>query len=265
MSSKIPPLLEPYLGLPEEASLIVLTNVMGATSNWLILRYLCSILQGRGVGGDETGTDSGVVLVSFMRDLAFWREGASRLGLDLDGLGRAGKFSFVDGLTGLLSGGQGSESTGDRGRILKSEKLDDVRRGIEAAIGDLRPSSKVLIVDQPDELLAISGEENVTALALEGMLFSLRERVHATLLAFSADDALLRAQTTSLERSHAALVLAQTHAADLVLSLRMLDTGVAKDVSGVVRIAVRKDDEGGAEYLYHVGADGNVKVFERGA
>lgn len=79
MSSKIPPLLEPYLGLPEEASLIVLTNVMGATSNWLILRYLCSILQGRNIGGDESGTDSGVVLVSFMRDLAFWREGASRL------------------------------------------------------------------------------------------------------------------------------------------------------------------------------------------
>lgn len=67
-----------------------------------------------------------------------------------------------------------------------------------------------------------------------------------------------------MERSHAALVLAQTHAADLVLSLRMLDTGVAKDVSGVVRIAVRKEEDEGAEYLYHVGADGNVKVFERG-
>jgi elongator complex protein 6 len=44
----------------------------------------------------------------------------------------------------------------------------------------------------------------------------------------------------------------------------MLDTGVAKDVSGVVRIAVRKEEEESAEYLYHIGADGNVKVFERG-
>lgn len=99
----------------------------------------------------------------------------SHQGLDLDGLSRAGKFSFVDGLTGLLSGGQGSESTGDKGRILKNGKLDDVRRGIEAAIGDVRLGSKVLIVDQLDELLAISGEEDVTGLALEGMLFSLRE------------------------------------------------------------------------------------------
>ncbi|RFU75037.1 hypothetical protein TARUN_7202 [Trichoderma arundinaceum] len=280
MSSKIPPLLEPYLGLPEEASLIILTNVLGASSNWLVLRYLYSILQqGRGAGADER-EESGVVLVSFMRDLAFWREGASRLGLDLDSLSRAGKFSFVDGLAGLLSGGQGSESTGDRGRVLKGGKLDDVRRGIEAAIGDVRLASKVLIVDQLDELLAISGEEDVTGLALEGMLLSLREakhkaawsqltwhyqRVHATVLTFSADDALLRTQTTSLERSHAALVLAQSHAADVVLSLRMLDTGVAKDVSGVVRITDRGGEEESAEYLYHVGADGNVKVFERGA
>lgn len=98
-----------------------------------------------------------------------------RQGLDLDGLSRAGKFSFVDGLTGLLSGGQGSESTKDKGRVIKSGKLEDVRRGIEAAIGDVRPSAKVLIVDQLDELLAISGEEDATALALEGMLFSLRE------------------------------------------------------------------------------------------
>lgn len=78
MSSKIPPLLESHLGLPAEASLIVLTNMLGATSNWLVLRYLYSILQGR-AGVDEKEAGSGVVLVSFMRDLAFWREGASRL------------------------------------------------------------------------------------------------------------------------------------------------------------------------------------------
>jgi elongator complex protein 6 len=82
MSSRIPPLLEPYLGLPEEASLVILTNMLGASSNWLVLRYLYSILQsGRGVdaGVDEKEVDSGVILVSFMRDLAFWKEGASRL------------------------------------------------------------------------------------------------------------------------------------------------------------------------------------------
>lgn len=61
----------------------------------------------------------------------------------------------------------------------------------------------------------------------------------------------------------------------------MLDTGVASDVSGVLRIArgggfeedagEDTDNEGeeegeveGHEYLYHVGSDWGVKVFERG-
>jgi elongator complex protein 6 len=57
------------------------------------------------------------------------------------------------------------------------------------------------------------------------------------------------------------------HEADTVLSLRLLDTGAAKDVSGVIRIThsgqtkVRSNDR---EYLYHVGGDGGVRVFERG-
>lgn len=72
-----------------------------------------------------------------------------------------------------------------------------------------------------------------------------------------------------LEKEHAALVLSLAHEAEAVLSLRLLDTGTAKDVNGVVRIT-----RGGAasldraieehEYLYHVGGDGGVKVFERG-
>ena len=55
----------------------------------------------------------------------------------------------------------------------------------------------------------------------------------------------------------------------MVISLRLLDTGTAKDVSGVLRItrggareAQRSLEE--KEYLYYVGGDGGVRVFERG-
>lgn len=56
------------------------------------------------------------------------------------------------------------------------------------------------------------------------------------------------------------------HEADTVFSLRLLDTGAAKDVGGVIRIThgganSRTEDH---EYLYHVGGDGGVRVFERG-
>lgn len=96
----------------------------------------------------------------------------------------------------------------------------------------------------------------------------------------AADDPLVGAQSTALETEHAALVLGQAHAADLVLALRTLDTGAARDVSGVVRVTPGHHynlhggrngrdggggrDEGGREFLYHVAGDGGVKVFERG-
>lgn len=52
------------------------------------------------------------------------------------------------------------------------------------------------------------------------------------------------------------------------MGLRLLDSGTAKDVSGVLRIsrgAQADDDVAEAEFLYLVGGDGGVKVFERGA
>lgn len=94
------------------------------------------------------------------------------------------------------------------------------------------------------------------------------QKVHATVLTLSADEPLVSAQTTTLEKEHAAFVLSLAHEAEAIISLRLLDTGTAKDVSGVVRITAgggnldRVIEE--HEYLYHVGGDGVVKVFERG-
>lgn len=80
MASRIPPLLDPYLALPPEASLVLLTSVLGASSNWLVLRFLYSALQSQDAVLDPTsGGDTKVLLVSFMRDLAFWKENARRL------------------------------------------------------------------------------------------------------------------------------------------------------------------------------------------
>ena len=76
-----------------------------------------------------------------------------------------------------------------------------------------------------------------------------------------------------MERDHAALVLNMSHEADFVMSLRLLDTGTARDVSGVLRITIEDSIEQAGEdiqrriekeLLYFVGGDGGVKVFERG-
>jgi len=87
----------------------------------------------------------------------------------------------------------------------------------------------------------------------------------------SADAPLVSSQQTPLETNHAALVLGVAHQADFIMSLRLLDTGTARDISGVIRVTLGEEaevDDGlqleGKELLYFVGGDGGVKVFERG-
>lgn len=81
MASRVPHLLEPYLLLPAESSLILLTNILSASTNWLVLRYLHSFLAKANNAEDESGREgtASVVLVSYLRDWAFWKEGARKL------------------------------------------------------------------------------------------------------------------------------------------------------------------------------------------
>jgi elongator complex protein 6 len=95
--------------------------------------------------------------------------------------------------------------------------------------------------------------------------------VHATILSISNDSSLVLRQHTPLEINHAAFLLSFAHQAHLTMNLRLLDTGTARDVSGVVRIGVGDAQAAkwdvqmeAKELLYFVGGDGNVRVFERG-
>ncbi len=118
------------------------------------------------------------------------------------------------------------------------------------------------------------------------------QHVHSTIITASADAPLLQlssqtqnaAPPTPLETNHAAFVVNMAHLARFIMSLRMLDTGTARDVSGVMRVTRGADDgmedndndndkrtKGTEvdveerELLYFIGGDGGVSVFERGA
>lgn len=221
MASQIPPLLESYLSLPPETSQIVLTGILGANTNWLVLRSLYSLLrparpQTRRDGTTPTGEeDVKVLLVSFMRDYAFWKDGAGRLvlapsppppstfssshklqfslthtvctsqqqGLNLDTLTSQGRFYFVDGLSRLFLGGGGAAAAGGGGGHdhLESPRLADVARTLNAAAAHLEAArgtagKVVLVLDQPDVLLAAAAaEDGVTSTALRDVVLDLRE------------------------------------------------------------------------------------------
>lgn len=84
---------------------------------------------------------------------------------------------------------------------------------------------------------------------------------------------MVSAQQTPLETNHSSFLVNIAHQADFTMGLRLLDSGTATDVSGVVRITAgdelassvdfrRRIDE--RELLYFVAGDGGVRVFERG-
>ncbi|KAI1766021.1 hypothetical protein GGR53DRAFT_237770 [Hypoxylon sp. FL1150] len=285
MASRIPPLLDPYLGPPPETSLVVLGGILGSTTNWLVLRYLYSLLSAPSKpvthedglhSPSENGTS--VVLVSFLRDYSFWKDGAGKLGIDLDVSARKGRFVFVDGLTGLFQTSQSrttihTSEGAPKTRVLSSATLQHLRKGLEDAIALVQHSASghktVLIIDQPDLLLAASGE-SISSQGLRETLLDIREKVHSSVVTLSADEPLLSPQATFLEKDHAAFAVSLAHDAYIVINLRMLDTGAARDVSGVLRATPGGGMVDGMkvveeqELLYFVAGDGGVRVFERG-
>ncbi|KAF2790110.1 hypothetical protein K505DRAFT_365010, partial [Melanomma pulvis-pyrius CBS 109.77] len=122
-SSRIPPLLQPHTQLPQDNSILLLTSTLGASANWLIIRFLCDALttttttttptseQPRRTAGDGhvpsrdegASEDYNVVLVSWMRDWDFWKQEARKGGgLHLERLREEGRVAFVDGLGALF-------------------------------------------------------------------------------------------------------------------------------------------------------------------
>ncbi|KAI4653320.1 hypothetical protein J4E93_001082 [Alternaria ventricosa] len=349
-STRIPALLQPYVQLPPNDSILLLTSTLGASANWLLIRFLCHELSTQD-GGDDEGHN--VVLVSWMREYDFWRQEARKgAALDLDKMRREGRFAFVDGLgaggdamDGAVEGSLGVDAhaisrvpvlnairgpqilpaRGPPGRIvpargpppaapaasptsppatstangpasatqstpghyiLKSLEIAAIKSSISSAISPLATSTArktLLIFDNPDLLLALNPAitpSHFTTLMLQ--LHTLPNVTHI-LTHLQADNPLLSLSTPPqpLEVAHHNLVVKCAHMSRRILGVRVLDTGVARDVSGVIRITeqrkqwfdvgfgVEGDKEGdggrGKEFLYQVKSDGSVRVFERGA
>ncbi|OJJ43462.1 hypothetical protein ASPZODRAFT_136337 [Penicilliopsis zonata CBS 506.65] len=339
----LPPLLKPYISSPSPSSLTVISSVLGATGNWLVLRFIYATLATAPYLHDASiprNEKRKVVLVSFLRGWDFWRGEAKRLGLDLTRLQDKSQFAFVDGLSELFSVstrpapsptpvlpgsaaprttlpvrsapgvvpprsglhpalGTSTASINDGPTPLRfsgrgTTALDGLERDILRAVDRLKSTgskdqeeqeevSVLLIVDQPDLVLAATGPAlGIGASEMGEWLLGLQQHVHSTVMTVSADTPLIHnastfasQQPSPLETAQAAFVTGSAHRAETVIQLRNLETGAAKDVSGVLRIS-----KGGAweescdqhadspweerEVLYFMQRDGGVRVFGRG-
>ncbi|MCJ1384258.1 hypothetical protein MMC17_007374 [Xylographa soralifera] len=302
-SARTPALLAPYVVLPQPGSLTLVTGVLGATTNWLMLRFLAAALANLGrdgmrkvhvrpVGGgsDQEEDEVGIVLVSFSRDWTFWKGEAMRTGIDFVRHLKSGRVTFIDGLSELFTNTHTPNTptfeVESGQRFLRDPKLDIVERTVLDAIEhskhenpSLQRKRTLLFLDGLDLYIAATGR---APQEVNDVLGEWREQVYATIIATAADSPLVQSPVTPLETAHTAFVAGLAHEAGLVMSLRGLDTGAARDVSGVIRIVkasgwpkadnyVQASETSQAEaleereMLFFIGGDGGTRVWERRA
>ncbi|KAF4222680.1 hypothetical protein CNMCM8980_007842 [Aspergillus fumigatiaffinis] len=330
----VPPLLTPYVTSLPHSSLTVLSSVLDATGNWLVLRFLYAALS----------APSNSHHVAFGSDGVDGRKKRKVvLGLDLARLTEKGQFAFVDGLSELFyapsapqqspappsapsaipprsvlplrtspgavpgrapqplprpSSTVSSSASAENGRTKRLHfsgsgfaALDALENDIANVIEQLKTSKDgdegepevLLLIDQPDMLLAATGpNKGIGATEMGEWVMGLQEHAYATILTLSADSPLIHNASTSasqtatpLEMEHAAFAIGSAHRAEMVMQLRSLETGAARDVSGVLRISkggtwgrgAKTGAEGAweeKEVLYFIQRDGGVRIFGRG-
>lgn len=265
--------------------LSLVTSVLGASASWYGHALLAKILL---------GAQAAVIHVSLLHDATFHADCARKWGIDLGLAARRGRYAFIDGL--FSSAPAFSERANDIAtRIRQCKKA--------MATGDA--SGLHLVVENPDVLLAVGGMSAVEVLnelldwhevcvfgldnpggALQWAKNCARvcvfQLVSSSTVMVNADSALVSRARTRLEKEESAFVVILAHQASTVTSLRMLDTGLASDVSGVLRVTTtsptssdsgsRSSSDGDCdgpdhwrekEVLYFV-KDGSVEVFNRG-
>ncbi|CAI6337737.1 unnamed protein product [Periconia digitata] len=145
-STRIPPLLQPCVQLPTHDSILLVTSTLGASVNWLLVRFLCNALNNPHQPSSFTSSSSNnnaentdddeefnVVLVSWMRDYEFWKSEARKSGgVDLDRLRRDGRVAVVDGLSGVFLG-SGAEKEDDDVARRSSSSFASARGGVPSS------------------------------------------------------------------------------------------------------------------------------------
>lgn len=157
--------------------------------------------------------------------------------------------------------------------------LDAITRALRAASSHVASheghgAGSTVIVDGLDFILA--SQPGIDAMRLQQFMGKILAMSRSLIISCSADSPLLHnrdASASPLELEHAAFLTSAAHQARIVLQLRGLDTGAARDVTGVLRLSnggnsgddqetTTAPDEG--EWLYQCKGDGSVRVWARG-
>lgn len=304
MPDAIPPVLLPYIqDSLVSARLILIGSTLSTPANWLVVRFLHAAIHASKHDPDSAqdpaghhDATSGFVLVSLLRPIDLWIELGKKIvgfnflspccllthvsqGLDIVGLCNARKLRYIDGLSSSILSSTKSPMPVAR---LKSLSLAEITTKIgsvttsnsNSLTGDGGLAAPVVILDGLDFLLA--SQPDIGIRQVQNFLSSIRAMSQAVVLTCSTDAPLLHNRhdgASPLERGHAALLSTVTHQSSRIFQLRGLDTGTARDITGVLRIscgpdyADQTDESRGledGEWLYQIKGDGGIRMWTRG-
>lgn len=202
-----------------------------------------------------------------------------RKSLDLLALAKSNRFAYVDGLTHAGFETTSSPPATRLKSLVLEDLMDTITQALRASISHVanhegHAAGSTVIVDGLDFLLA--SQPGIDAMRLQQFVGNILAMSRSVIISCSADSPLLHnrdASASPLEGEHAAFITSAAHQARLVLQLRGLDTGAARDVTGVLRVSnggnygdgqdiTTVPDEG--EWLYQCKGDGSVRVWARG-
>lgn len=187
----------------------------------------------------------------------------------------AARFAYVDAITAFADEKESPKGAASPGqshtKTLTSHELPAFMNAMDEAYIALGDRDIILLLDSPDVILGTT--ESDTAAVISALL-KLRLRAHAAVVMVRAD--LFHSEVepqiaTPMQLRQQQLVLSLAHQANTVFSVRKLDTGLAKDVTGVLRITasmkdvVDDDHRPAKEFLYHVRDNRAAVVWERGS
>ncbi|KAK6522063.1 hypothetical protein TWF281_002632 [Arthrobotrys megalospora] len=290
--------------LPQEPQLLLITSVLGTSPSWLIYSLLHNTLtNGESVvfvsflnefayfrdGGKRHGLD---LPTHLKKGTLTFIDGFSKLFLPPETIQSApsipptapqSRVGVIPSRGGPIAPRQIPQTTtatpADPIKYIKLgpspspaalRQLDVIKSAIQAATsGGMKPK---LVIEGLEVLMAAAG---VDVGLVEDLVYDLREVTSTTTILLPSDSVLIRTSpsSTPLELSHANLVISLGHTADAILSLRLLDTGVAKDISGVLKVTRGAGNLGSEtatgvveekEMLYYE-SDVGVRIFARGS
>ncbi len=282
--------------LSSSQPLSLITSIEGVNPSWLINTLIESIIYdscslNRGLRkNDELKLSHKtrgipIIIISFINDFNYFKKNLIKFGIDLDKLN--GKIIIIDCLTNLF---MKIDNDGIRGNGIQNnykpgpfQDIDDLFKQLYTIISKLTPTSSnsnnnkpAIILEAPDILLSSNLFNSKQLLKL---MFSLQKVSSSLYVSLNIDEELIdidkHPEQTSIEFQQYDFLVHMIHRASLIIGLKPLETGRAKDVTGILRISrgtvplsIDENDEKineiqEREYFYLVNGDAQVQLFFR--